>query len=444
MFARVLSPVRALRRQLARWSVSEDRLFHDSLFGQQHHDPFSPSYQGYLTIRRFADLASEHLEGVGAVLDLGCGPGEITCELARRYPDVQFTAIDHSAAAIERGRANALRLGVRNVTFATGDLTSYRPPSPVDLVVMFDAFHHLLEPERFVKHAAAFTGSFFLIEPAGDRAGRWRRTLDFDWLPCEMDKIRARIEYAMGAQSDRAVSLPAAIAALDQGRAVENRYPQEDYRRFFDGLSLTFRGTVAGLDVYAPEPHYRSPWRERTMQAAYDLLAQVDDELQRRAIDHYAKHWAIHATRSASTVQPPAQDRPRPSDAALPVVQGAFDASYRDAAIPGLLPAGAEVLVELTVHNLSWREWRSEDSTHPVMLSYHWADGGGRSLVYDGVRTPLRRPIPPGGECRTTLRVLTPPSAGSHVLEIDLVEERVSWFSAAGVPPLRVPVRISK
>ena len=444
MFARVLSPVRALRRRLARWSVSDDRLFHDWLFTSQDHDPFSPSYPGYLTIRRFADLCSEHFDGVRSVLDMGCGPGEITCELARRYPEVRFTGIDHSGAAVDRARANAGRLGLPNVTFATGDVASYQPPSRVDLLVMFDAFHHLLDPGRFVTHAAGFTESFFLIEPAGDLSGGWRRTLDFDWLPCEMDKLRARIEHAMGAKPNPAPA-PAAVApALEQGRAVENRYPQEDYRRFFGGFGLHVRGTVAGLDVYPPEPHYRSPWRERTLQTAYDLLVQVDDELQSRAIDHYAKHWAIYASRRASDTRPPSQHPPHPVLAALPAVQGAFDALYQDAAIPDVLPAGSEILGELTVRNLSWREWRSEDSAHPVMLSYHWSDGSGRSVVYEGLRTPLRRPIPPGEACRATLRVVTPPSAGNHVLEIDLVEEGVSWFSAAGVPLLKVPVRISK
>ena len=36
------------------------------------------------------------------LVDLGCGPGEITCELARRHPSVAFTGFDHSPVAIER------------------------------------------------------------------------------------------------------------------------------------------------------------------------------------------------------------------------------------------------------------------------------------------------------------------------------------------------------
>jgi hypothetical protein len=126
----------------------------------------------------------------------------------------------------------------------------------------------------------------------------------------------------------------------------------------------------------------------------------------------------------------------------VPPVQGAFDASYGDLAIPAVLSAATQVVVELTVQNMSWREWRSEDTPQPVMLSYHWSDSRGQSLVYDGLRTPLRRPIGPGASWRAAMRVLTPPVAGKHVLEIDLVEEGASWFSAAGVPPLKVPVRI--
>ena len=308
---------------------------------------------------------------------------------------------------------------------------------------MFDAFHHLLDPEQFVKHMASFTDCMFLIEPAGDVSGRWRRTLDFDWLPCELDKIRARIEHSIGDGQPPALPPRAATESIQQGRAVENRYPQEDYARFFAGFGLSIRGTVAGLDVYPPAPDHRSPWRERTMHAAYDLLVRIDTELQHRAIDHFAKHWAIHATRGTEHSPRSAQHRPPQADPlSVPPVQGAFDASYADLSIPAVLPASTEVLVELTVHNMSWREWRSEDTPQPVMLSYHWSDSRGRSLVYDGLRTPLRRPAAPGASWRAAMRLLTPTVAGKHVLEIDLVEEGASWFSVAGVPPLKVPVRI--
>ena len=179
---RLSRPVRELRWRFAKWSTSSDREFHDSVFSALQHDPFSPSYPGNLTIRRFADLAARHLADVRSVLDLGCGPGEITCELARRHPSVAFTGFDHSPVAIERAREHARRLGLDNIRFDVADLEAFSPETPVDLIAMFDAFHHVLDPAGFVARLRPFASRFFLIEPAGSWTGQWDRRRDFDWL----------------------------------------------------------------------------------------------------------------------------------------------------------------------------------------------------------------------------------------------------------------------
>jgi SAM-dependent methyltransferase len=442
MLERILAQVRRVRRRTAGWSVRDDRVFHDTLFGGAAHDPFDSSFPGYITIRRFADLAGERIGDARRVLDLGCGPGEITCELAKRYPSVTFTGVDHSGVAIERARANAAALALSNVRFLVADLAAYTPDARVDLVTMFDAFHHLLDPAAFVTRLSAIVDRFFLIEPAGDALGRWRRAVDFDWVPSELDKIRARIEHALGMQA--AGPSAAAEPPGDAGRAVENRYPEADYRRFFAGFALEFTGTVAGFDVYPPSPYDASPWRARFMDVAYDTIAEIDRLLRDRALDRHAKHWAIHAVRGASLEgpgpsPPPIETSEPPSEWRL---QGAYDTAYSGAAIPGELPHGQEITVEVTVANRSWRPWTSESAQRPILLSYHWLDAARRVVDYDGLRTPLPRPLAPGEDCLAAVRLRTPQRPGHYLLEIDLVEEGVSWFSAAGVPPLRVTVRV--
>jgi SAM-dependent methyltransferase len=442
MLDRLLAQVRRLRRRAAAWSVGDDRAFHDTLFGVASHDPFDRSFPGYVTIRRFADLGGERIRGARTVLDLGCGPGEITCELARRFPSVEFIGVDHSAVAIERARGNGKRLGLTNSRFAAADLTTFVPDARVDLVVMFDAFHHLVDPAAFVARLGTYTDRFFLIEPAGDALGRWRRAVDFDWLPCEFDKIRARIEYVLGTDAAGAEAAAGDVQP-EAGRAIENRYPEADYRRFFAGFAVEFEGTVAGFDVYPPAPHHSTAWRARLMDAAYDAVVHIDRDLHAQGLDLHAKHWAIDAVRGATAparrVSRPPADRADASPEWR--VQGSFDASYGGANIPAELPAGQEVTVETTVKNLSWRTWTSE-TERPILVSYHWLDPSRRVVEYDGMRTRLPRPLAPGDQCAAAVRVRTPARAGSYLLEIDLVEENVSWFSAAGVPPLRIKVRV--
>src|SRR5262249_13395408 len=155
------------------------------------------------------------------------------------------------------------------------------------------AFHHLVDPAGFVARVSAYADRFFLVEPAGDTLGRWRRGLDFDWLPCELDKIRARIEHLVGADGSDAPD--AGEPPPEAGRAIENRYPEADYGRFFPGFALEIQGTVAGFDVYPPAPYHSSAWRARLMDVTYDAIVEIDRDLRARSLDLHAKHWAIHA-----------------------------------------------------------------------------------------------------------------------------------------------------
>lgn len=51
------------------------------------------------------------------VLELGCGKGEYTVELARLYPEVNFVGVDIKGARMWTGATLALNEGLRNVAF---------------------------------------------------------------------------------------------------------------------------------------------------------------------------------------------------------------------------------------------------------------------------------------------------------------------------------------
>lgn len=66
----------------------------------------------------------KRLEGVAAprIVDLGTGSGAIALALARGLPQAKLLAVEHSAAALRRARANAESLGLRErVAFRSGD-----------------------------------------------------------------------------------------------------------------------------------------------------------------------------------------------------------------------------------------------------------------------------------------------------------------------------------
>jgi len=433
--------VRRLRWWRGAWSKDSDRSYHEQLYQAQDYDPFDPSYPGYATIRRFADHAGPLIPVSGTVLDLGCGPGEITCELARRHPGCSFLGLDHSAQAIRRATANAGRLGLTNIRFEVGDAEGLPAGDRYGLVTMFDAFHHLERPDAFVAWLAARTSRVLLIEPAGTWSGRWARGVDVDWLLADLASIRERLEAvcgesAFGPTASQASS-PAAPPPPQGEGAIERRYALDDFARFFAAWHLRITGTIAGVDRYPPNAHGRSALRPLTGELGYTLLRATDDLLFERGRDGAAKHWVVAATTEAGVIEarlPPTTEPVRASGTGggqSSRVASAYDVSYAEYAGPMRVEPGASFTVAIDITNAGWDEWRS-DGAQPVHASYHWRTLADEIVEFDGVRSDLPRAIGPGDTCRVTVAVRAPETRGAYRLAIDLVKEGVTWFSEAG------------
>jgi len=83
--------------------------------------------------RPFQDLlARVGAEAPSLVVDLGCGPGNLTRDLAARWPQARVEGIDSSPEMI----ATAVAAGSDpRVTFAVGDLRDWQPQQQVDVLV---------------------------------------------------------------------------------------------------------------------------------------------------------------------------------------------------------------------------------------------------------------------------------------------------------------------
>jgi SAM-dependent methyltransferase len=442
LWQRVFAPVRTLRWRLHRWSSESDREFWDGQFAAPAHDPFSSSYPGRLTIRRFSDLAAPHLVGVRVAVDLGCGPGEITCELARRQPGTRFLGFDHSEVAIEQARAHASRLGISNVVFNQADLETFGPPADTGLVTMFDAFHHVLDPEAFIARISRVCDRFFLIEPAGTAFGAWNRRHDLDWLPATVFQLSHRLEFEFGLGPPRAESAPQMNrTGASGGSPTEHRYTPSDFERFFRGFSLDMRGTIAGLEQYGPDPARHSRLRDRFGDAAYQLVVAIEDAMYEEGLDLAAKHWAIYASHAPIADGSRRQIRRPPEKAATGGLLPAYGAQYSAYEGPDRARCGGVFDATLRVKNTGWRPWSSVDNP-PVMVSYHWLDSRRCVVTHEGLRTALATTIESGQEKTVLLRIQAPGAPGPAILSIDLVHESVAWFSDHGVVPHQVPFTI--
>jgi len=88
--------------------------------------------------RPFFDLAGRiGAPNPGYVVDLGCGPGQLTASLAERWREATVLGIDSSAEMI--GAATAARYGgddlAGRLSFKVGDVRDFKPGRPVDVII---------------------------------------------------------------------------------------------------------------------------------------------------------------------------------------------------------------------------------------------------------------------------------------------------------------------
>jgi trans-aconitate 2-methyltransferase len=118
-------------------------------------------------------LAGLHLDGTERVLDLGCGDGKITAEIADRLPHGSALGVDPSNAMIAFARQSFGPPARTNLDFAVADAAQLPYRNEFELVVSFNALHWVREQRaalRGIRDALRQDGSAFLaFVPRGAR-----------------------------------------------------------------------------------------------------------------------------------------------------------------------------------------------------------------------------------------------------------------------------------
>ena len=114
--------------------------------------------------------ALESLEGTfEEILDAGCGSGDYTFYLAKRFPQANVTAFDIDEQTISRNRRVQCKMGIRNVTFQVHDVTTLTESDKYDLIVCIDVLEHIEHLEsavRSLRTALAPRGYLYIHMPA--------------------------------------------------------------------------------------------------------------------------------------------------------------------------------------------------------------------------------------------------------------------------------------
>lgn len=88
--------------------------------------------------------------------------------------------------------------------------------------------------------------------------------------------------------------------------------------------------------------------------------------------------------------------------------------------------------VYAVLNNQSNQDWRSSPGDD-IYLSYHWRNGNGKVIVFDGERTSLRVPVARGETKCLPLTVKAPSISGPCLLEVTLIKEGKHWLDDIGL-----------
>jgi hypothetical protein len=140
-----------------------------------------------------------------------------------------------------------------------------------------------------------------------------------------------------------------------------------------------------------------------------------------------------------------------PTNTTAPVVNSSpLPASAYKAAItmvtpaPQTLKAGESVPLQVKVKNMGNMAWPAQtpDGRYKVTLGNHWLDKKGKEVIVDDGRADLPHDLKPGEEVELTLKVTAPKPAGSYILELDMVHEGLTWFTAHGSQIVKTNITI--
>lgn len=146
-----------------------------AVYTHGHHESVLRSHR-WRTAANSAGYLLGVLEPGMRVLDVGCGPGTITADLAALVPRGHVTGVDRAPDVLERARAEAASRGLENTDFAVADVNALDHPDDTFCVVhAHQVLQHLGDPVGALREMARVTrpGGYIAVRDADYAAMTW-------------------------------------------------------------------------------------------------------------------------------------------------------------------------------------------------------------------------------------------------------------------------------
>ena len=244
-----------------------------AVYTHGHHPSVLRSHS-WRTAQNSAAYLLPYLKSNMTILDVGCGPGTITADLAANYvPEGHATGLDVEGV-LDTARKNASERGVTNVTFTPGDAHALPfPDASFDVVHAHQVLQHVPDPVQVLREMRRVT------KPGGIVATRETDFCGMIWYP-ELE----------GMEEWRAGYLKVARANGGEPNAGRRLHVWAKKAGFSaDGLTLS-TGTWC---YYTPEERawWSELWAERTVSSNFATTAIKNGIYTQEGLDKVAKVW---------------------------------------------------------------------------------------------------------------------------------------------------------
>jgi SAM-dependent methyltransferase len=225
------------------------------------------------TVENSAAYLLPHLQPGVDLLDVGCGPGTITVDLAQRVAPGRVVGMDAASDAVEAARTVATEAGVESLELLTGDVYALdQADASFDIVHAHQVLQHLGDP------VAALREMRRVCRPGGVVAARDSIYRAMSWYPASptLDRwceVYCAVAEANGGEPDAGTHLRhwclAAGFTSVEASATAWCFATDDERDWWGGLwadrvsrtALGHRAMELGLATRADLDGMAEAWR---------------------------------------------------------------------------------------------------------------------------------------------------------------------------------------
>ncbi|WP_328886024.1 class I SAM-dependent methyltransferase [Streptomyces sp. NBC_00316] len=148
-----------------------------AVYTHGHHESVLRSHRWRTAANSAAYLTGELRPGL-AVLDVGCGPGTITADLAALVAPGRVTAVDTDQGVLDQAAEVAAERGLDNVEFTTADVHALDfPDASFDVVHAHQVLQHVGDPVQALREMRR------VCRPGGIVAARDSDYAAMTWYP---------------------------------------------------------------------------------------------------------------------------------------------------------------------------------------------------------------------------------------------------------------------